>query len=145
MTALSVDEVTARMSWAFHQAFRDQPDGLENITFAEAELLAGVAARVYACIRADHPQAVPWCLACGDENCLTHCIYCAADCSLDVPAHLPHCPSSLHMWPACPDMVCARCSGDIGPYYAHQSTSDTPGDTTVLMVCLGCSALNEDR
>lgn len=139
MTALSHSQLVERISHALWHAARLNRDVAGNVTVDELTFLAGVAALEVACLRADHPQVVPWCLACGDENCLTHCIYCWADCSVDEDdqRHQPHCPNTLHVWPACPDMLCARCGNNIGGWCTRDR-----GDT---LVCMGCNALDEDH
>lgn len=138
MAALNLDQLVARFGDALFVAARRDRHVAGAVTVDELSFLAEVAARECLCIRADHPQAVPWCLACGDEQCLVHCIYCGADCQApqDDQQHLAHCPNRLGTWPACPDMNCARCGNNIGALCASDS-----GNT---LVCLGCAALPED-
>lgn len=138
MTALSYPQLVDHLAGVMYTAARQDRDTAGSVTVDEFEFLAGVAARELTCLRAEHPQVVPWCLACGDPQCFVHCVYCFADCSVppDDQRHLVSCPNVLHLWPACPDMMCARCKNHVGAFYTLDST-----DTAV---CVGCNALPED-
>ena len=80
----------------------------------------------------------PVCPACGDEHCLTHCVWCWADCGLDDPPHLPHCPQRTGLFPAPAGTCCVVC-GD--PMTVYTSRIDPENDVE-LAVCVACAATN---
>ena len=79
----------------------------------------------------------PVCPACGDERCLTHCVWCRVDCDIDDPPHLPYCPQRTGLFPAPAGACCVVC-GD--PMTVYVSRIDLEHDDVELAVCVGCAA-----
>lgn len=97
------------------------------------------------------------CQTCGNELCLSHCVYCGEP--VDVAPHSPTCPEETGIYPVRPQDVechggcgcitglrCAQCDAElkVGDSYAylpiHVPAFEVVAARTVVVACLGCAA-----